>query len=102
MGDDQTARRASATLHDAEARFRSAFEAAGIGMAIVALDGAMLRVNQELTNVLGYTAEELLGSGGIRAVAHPDERGGVATDDFPRLVSGEIDRYQRERRYLHA
>ncbi|MDX6700730.1 MAG: hypothetical protein QOF26_956, partial [Baekduia sp.] len=102
MGDDQTARRASATLHDAEARFRSAFEAAGIGMAIVALDGAMLRVNQELTNVLGYTAEELLGSGGIRAVAHPDERTGAASDDFTRLVSGEIDRYQRERRYLHA
>jgi diguanylate cyclase (GGDEF)-like protein/PAS domain S-box-containing protein len=102
VADDQTAHRVSANLHDAEARFRSAFEAAGIGMAIVDLDGAMVRVNQELTNVLGYTTEQLLGSGGLRAVAHPDERHGVQSDDFPRLVAGEIDRYQRERRYLHA
>ncbi|MGE0494582.1 MAG: sensor histidine kinase [Vulcanimicrobiota bacterium] len=42
-------------------RFLSAFENAPIGMAIVAVNGALLRVNQEFCRVLGYRAEELTG-----------------------------------------
>jgi diguanylate cyclase (GGDEF)-like protein/PAS domain S-box-containing protein len=88
-------------LRDAEERFRSAFEKAGIGMAILSLDGRFLRVNRELTRMLGRSERALLAGAAIRDVSHPDE---IATrlGDFYRLASGAIERYKRDRRYLHA
>ena len=56
------------TLHEAEARFRIAFEEAGISMAIVGLDGSFLRVNRALSELLGHSAEALL-DGGMALVA---------------------------------
>ncbi len=45
----------------ADRRFRMAFEQAAVGMAHVGLDGKFLRVNRRLAEMLGYSAEELLG-----------------------------------------
>jgi diguanylate cyclase (GGDEF)-like protein/PAS domain S-box-containing protein len=101
VADGQTSGHARGVLGDAEARFRSAFEEAGIGMAIVALDGRFLRVNRELGQVLGQSEHELLEGAGIAGVSHPDDLGS-RLDDFGRLTAGEIDRYKRDRRYLHA
>ncbi|HWH94025.1 MAG TPA: EAL domain-containing protein [Baekduia sp.] len=89
------------TLHEAEARFRIAFEEAGVGMAIVGLDGRFLRVNRELAGVLGTTETALLAGGGMLAVTHPDDAGARSVD-FARLAAGEVDRYRRDRRYLGA
>jgi diguanylate cyclase (GGDEF)-like protein/PAS domain S-box-containing protein len=91
----------SGSLHEAEARFRIAFEEAGVGMAIVGLDGRMLRVNRELARMLGRTEAWLLASSGMLAVTHPDDAEARA-GDFGRMVNGEIDRYKRDRRYLHG
>jgi diguanylate cyclase (GGDEF)-like protein/PAS domain S-box-containing protein len=88
-------------LGDAEARFRSAFEEAGIGMAIIGLDGRFLRVNRELGHVLGQSERALLDSDGIPSISHPDDLGS-RINDFSRLIAGEIDRYRRDRRYRHA
>jgi len=89
---------ASGPLQEAETRFRVAFEEAGVGMAIVGLDGKLLRVNRELAHLLGIDEETLLAGRGILAVSHPDDAGARA-DDFTRLASGAIDRYKRDRRY---
>jgi diguanylate cyclase (GGDEF)-like protein/PAS domain S-box-containing protein len=46
----------------AEEQFRHAFEAAPVGMAVVGLDGRLLRVNGALARVAGRTREALTGS----------------------------------------
>ncbi len=46
-------------LRESEARFKSIFEQAGIGIALVSPDGLPLEANPALTQLLGYTAEEL-------------------------------------------
>jgi diguanylate cyclase (GGDEF)-like protein/PAS domain S-box-containing protein len=85
-------------LHQTEAGFRIAFEKAGVGMAIVGLDGRFLRVNHELARVLGTTADALLAGEGMLAVTHEDDAA-TRTEDFRRLAAGEVDRYRRDRRY---
>jgi diguanylate cyclase (GGDEF)-like protein len=69
-------------LRESEARFRKAFELAAAGMAHVALDGAFLRVNRRLCDILGYEESELVG----RSVR----------DIFLQPASGE----RRERRFV--
>jgi diguanylate cyclase (GGDEF)-like protein/PAS domain S-box-containing protein len=46
----------------AEEQFRHAFDAAPVGMAVVGLDGRLLRVNGALARVAGLTREALTGS----------------------------------------
>jgi PAS domain S-box-containing protein len=48
-------------LRQSEERFRSAFNAAGIGMAQISDEGRFLSVNMCLCEMLGYTSEELIG-----------------------------------------
>ena len=91
--------RAVAALRDSEARFRSTFENAAVGIAHVGLDGAWLRVNRRLSEIVGYTRDELLALT-FQDITHADDLG---TDQalFDRLLAGEIDHYQLEKRYLH-
>jgi diguanylate cyclase (GGDEF)-like protein/PAS domain S-box-containing protein len=91
----------STPLHEAQARFRVAFEEAGVGMAIVGLDGKLLRVNRELAHLLGTTEAALLAGRGMLEVSHPDDAD-ARLDDFSRLAAGAIDRYKRDRRYLRG
>lgn len=48
-------------LLESEARFRTAFECAGIGMAVLKISGEFLQASRALCDLLGYTAEELAG-----------------------------------------
>ncbi|HEU4977230.1 MAG TPA: EAL domain-containing protein [Baekduia sp.] len=90
------------TLHEAEKRFRSAFDASGIGMALLTLDLRFMQVNPALTRLLGWTAEELLHGEGVSAISHPDDMAARWTS-FAELLAGEADSYYRaDRRYLHA
>ena len=59
-------RRAEADLREAQERFRSAFEHAPIGMALISLDGALFRVNRALVQILGAV--------GVRAARVTDHR----------------------------
>ena len=86
-------------LRESEERFASVFEFAAIGMALVSPEGRWLRVNQALCRIVGYTAEELLGSG-YQALTHPDDLG--ADLHFEReLLQGTRSYYQWEKRYFH-
>jgi PAS domain S-box-containing protein len=92
-------RRAQAELHESEERFRSAFEAAAIGMAIVSPDGRFVKVNAALCDLLGYSAE-VLQTRSFQDVTHPDD---IEADleQARRLAAGEIRSYQMEKRYIH-
>jgi diguanylate cyclase (GGDEF)-like protein/PAS domain S-box-containing protein len=58
--------------HRAEERFRRAFEAAPIGMALMSLDGRFLRVNPALCAITGYEASALEATSD-EAITHPDD-----------------------------
>jgi diguanylate cyclase (GGDEF)-like protein/PAS domain S-box-containing protein len=91
--------RASEALRESEDRFRLIFNQAAVGMAHVALDGRWLRVNQKLCAITGYSEQELLNLR-FQQHTHPDD---LITDleQIGRLLSGEIQNYSKEKRYIH-
>ncbi|PKQ39652.1 histidine kinase [Pseudomonas sp. YY-1] len=78
--------------------FSSAFTTAPQGMALVAIDGRWLEVNDELCRMLGYSREEMLALD-FQRITHPDDLGADLrnVDD---LLAGRISAYQMEKRYL--
>ena len=88
-----------AALQHSEDRFRSAFNFAAIGMALVGLDGRCLQVNRSLCNIFGYAEAELL-TKGFQELTHPDDLDGNL-HYFQQALAGEIESYQLEKRYLH-
>ena len=92
-------KKAQQELRESEERFRATFEQAAVGIAHVGVDGRWLRVNRRLCEIVGYTREELL-SIDFGTITHP---GDLAADweNVKRLLSGEIETYTMEKRYLH-
>ena len=89
---------AEEALREGEERFRSAFEYAAIGMALVAPDGRWLRVNRSLCRLVGYEPEELL-TRTFQDITHPDDLD-ADLDYVRRMLTGEIETYQMEKRYV--
>ena len=99
-GDTRAKRkRAEETLRESEERFRSAFEHAAIGMALVRPDGRLYQVNPSFCQMLGYSEQELLATT-WQALTHPDDIG-VGADQVRRILGGESDSCQFEKRYHH-
>ncbi|MBN9562964.1 MAG: PAS domain S-box protein [Alphaproteobacteria bacterium] len=90
--------RASADNGDTERLFRATFEQAAVGMAHVGLDGAWLRVNDKVCEIVGYSRDELLGLT-FGVITHPDD---LESDlaQAARLLAGEIPTYSIEKRYV--
>lgn len=90
---------AEAALQASEARYRRTFENAAVGIAHVGLDGAWLRVNQRICDIVGRTREELLTSN-FQAITHADD---LDTDLglYAQLIRGDIESYRMEKRYFH-
>jgi diguanylate cyclase (GGDEF)-like protein/PAS domain S-box-containing protein len=91
---------AKTAIEEAEARFRSTFEEAPIGMAITAPDGRFLRVNRALARLLGHPSAALEGRH-VSVFTHADDRAADA-GAMAAMVAGESDSYRAEKRYLHA
>jgi diguanylate cyclase (GGDEF)-like protein/PAS domain S-box-containing protein len=90
---------AEKALEESESRFRAAFEASGIGMALVALDGRWLKVNRSLCNSIGYSEQELLGKTSAH-ITHPDDLENDL-EHVRKLTDDQIPYYQLEKRYYH-
>ncbi|WP_243396583.1 PAS domain S-box protein [Leptospira wolffii] len=78
--------------------FQGAFEYSAIGMAIVDPDGKWIRVNKNLTKLLGYTQEELA-SKSFEDITHPEDLDKDLAL-FKELVAGEREWYHLEKRYI--
>ncbi len=99
QAQDITARkRAEEAMYLSEARFRSAFEFAGHGMALVGLDGRFLKVNPAFCQQAGYSEDEILGRT-FMFVIYPEDLGDVVKN-ARRLNSDEIPTYEMELRYV--
>ncbi len=86
-------------LRESEERFRSAFDNATIGMAVVALDGRWLQVNRSLCDIVGYDEDALLASE-VRAVTHREDLV-TLEEQMQRFTAGTISSHQGELRYCH-
>jgi len=93
-------RAATESARRAHERFRSAFENAPAGLAVVDLEGALVHVNESLCALLGRTEEDLLGSL-LHAHAHPHDRAELDAV-FDRPLTGEVHARPRELRFLRA
>lgn len=84
-------------LRSSEARFRTIFEGATIGIALVDMDGRIVESNPHLEQMLGLTREELL-KRSFTNFTQPDD-----TDRcrvlFQELVEGKRDSFQMEKQY---
>ena len=88
-----------AELQESEERFRSSFDHAPIGMALVTPDGLLLQVNHSLCEIVGYSEDELVGMN-FRNITHPND-----LIDFQsyiqQVLDGSLLARQMEKRYLH-
>ncbi len=84
---------------DGSDRFRSAFDNAAIGMALVTPEGRWLQVNQSLCKLLGYSQRELMAIDYL-SVLHPNDLR-PALANFKNLLRGKIPSCQMEKRYLN-
>jgi PAS domain S-box-containing protein len=91
-------REAEEALRESE-RFRSAFDHAAIGMALVGLDGRWLRVNPALCEILSYSKSELLATT-YQAIASQNNQFQFARN-IKQLLFGEIRSFQLEKSYHH-
>lgn len=83
----------------AEGRFRTVFERAGVGIAMVAPNGTWISVNDALCEIVGYSREELVRMSFQEITFAEDLNTDLSM--LEQLVAGEIDRYQLEKRYIH-
>ncbi len=74
-------------------------DSAPIGMALLSPAGKWLRVNRSLSEIVGYTEEELL-SLSFQDITYPEDLE-AHVELTGQLVAGEIDRFQLETRYVH-
>ncbi|MEA2478372.1 MAG: hypothetical protein QOJ07_294, partial [Thermoleophilaceae bacterium] len=86
-------------LQASEERFRAAFLNAPIGIGLIDTDRCWLQVNQALCDIVGRTQSDLIGEG-FEIVLVPGDRpkAGASLD---RMLAGQQQAYQAERRYLH-
>ncbi len=82
-----------------EHRFRNTFEQAAVGIANVAPDGTLLRINQRFADIVGYTKAELIEKT-FQDITHPDDLAGDL-DNVRRTLAGEISGYEMNKRYFH-
>lgn len=84
-------------LRESAGQFRALFEQSPVGVAYVALDGTLVRVNRRFGEITGYGRE--LEQLTFLEITHPEDL--PATREAQRrLRAGEIDSISMEKRYL--
>ncbi|MCX5819677.1 MAG: PAS domain S-box protein [Deltaproteobacteria bacterium] len=92
-------KQAEEELRKREARYRTLFEQAAVGVAeIEIITGRFLTVNRRLCELVGRTEEELLATTYL-AITHPDDLQ-LHEDKSALLLAGKIGHYTLEKRYI--
>ncbi|MCU0256570.1 MAG: PAS domain S-box protein [Vicinamibacterales bacterium] len=85
-------------LREREERFRTYFEDSLLAMAITSPEKGWEVVNDRLTQLLGYSREELRHLDWAQ-LTHPDDLGADLAQ-FQRMLTGEIEGYSLEKRFV--
>ena len=96
--DIEDRKRALAELQESEARFRSMFDNAAVGVAVMSLDRHITQINQTTTRLTGYSAEEMAAINPSDLVLEADRY--LDRHLFSELVEGKRDQYLAEKRYI--
>jgi len=99
LAQAEHAEKHAAVLQESEERFRSAFDYAAIGMALVSQEGHWLQVNHSLCGIVGYSEAELLIMD-IQSITHPEDLDDLLAQQS-KLTKGTAPGYQTEKRYIH-
>ena len=91
-------KQAEQSLKESETRFRGLFEHAGIGMALVELEGKILEANPSLLKFLGYEYEELVGMF-VDQITDPEDVG-IDNEYLQPVLQKEEQGYNFEKRYV--
>jgi PAS domain S-box-containing protein len=86
-------------LRESEERFRSAFDYAPIGIALVGLDGQWLKVNRALCEILGYEENDLLETN-LQTIIFPEDLPATLVC-IGEVAAGSVPSSQMEHRYIH-
>jgi diguanylate cyclase (GGDEF)-like protein/PAS domain S-box-containing protein len=87
-------------LELAQEQFRSMFEEAPIGMAVISFDGRLEQVNDALCRILGYPREALEGIESASLMHQDDLQTSLAVRQA--LLDGDAHSHTIESRYRHA
>ena len=90
--------KAEEVLRVGEEQFRKLFDEGPVGMALVAADGRLLRVNGAWRQMLGYSEQEA-SKLTVSQITHPEDRQ-LDAENLHKLFSGKLERYYREKRYI--
>lgn len=90
---------AERALRESEARFRTLFDQAPVGIGIGDVHGRIHDVNDALQRMFGYTLEEFRARP-VESFMHPDDAAQI-WQDYAALVAGKLDEFRTEKRYLH-
>ncbi len=99
--DISVRKEAEDALRKSEARYRKLIDEAPIGQLLCMIDGTLIEVNQAFLDMMGgATVEEMRPM--LRAgLLHPDDQDAYYAD-IRKLMRGEIDRIDRDRRLIRA
>ncbi|MFW6358288.1 MAG: PAS domain S-box protein, partial [Chroococcales cyanobacterium] len=92
--------KAQEALHKNEKLFRTIFESAPIGTALVNGSGYPVESNRMFQTFLGYSADEIKAMPFVE-FTHPDDVE-ISTRLFEELISGKREQYHIEKRYLRS
>ena len=99
LADIDTLKRSEQALAVSEGQYRAMFAATSVGVSEAdPISGQLLRVNECMAKMLGYTATELVGKT-FDEMIHADDRHSNS-DGFDRLVRGQVTSYETENRML--
>lgn len=90
---------AQQALRKSEERFRATFNHAGMGIAIVAVEGQFLQVNERFCRLVGYGEQELLRKT-FQQITYPED----LQEDMhhvAQLHTGAEHSFSMEKRYIH-
>lgn len=94
----------TALMHDISERraqvelFENAFHHAPIGMAVVGLDGRLLKLNEVFCDIIGYPVDEAL-TLDFQTITHADDLE-LDLAQLSRLLARQIPSYRMDKRYL--
>lgn len=90
-------KRAEQDLKESESKFKALFEQSAVGLAVTDIEGAFVKVNRHLCDMLGYSEEELL-SKTVIDITHPDDmEKEIQIGD--KVIRGKQDEIVMEKRY---